>query len=139
MVAVCQLVNGVVCSTGGDRTIHAWNGDCSGHTSTAFALIPLPNGLVVSAAADRALRIWNVFGKENEKCVTVIETAHEDAVMHAILLSDGVTICTASADKTMRTIDLAQKAVQNILMTHQRLEYGMSRRLSVSRISPDTQ
>ena len=61
------------------------------NTSTAFALVPLSSGFVVSAAADRTLRIWNVFGKENEKCVTVIETAHEDdAVIHAILLGVGI-------------------------------------------------
>ena len=108
VVTVCQMRNGWVCSAGQDKTINIWNlsGHSSepyaclrGHKDSIFSLLALRDGRLLSFSADNTCRVWNM---KDKKCEKVYDTGHTDVVQHAIMLSDGRTICTASSDRTIR-------------------------------------
>jgi len=108
VVAVYQMNDGLVCSAGQDKMIRVWNlrtGQSimtfAGHNDSVFNLFALPDGRLVSGSADLTLRVWNL---STQKCELIIKTGHTQAIQFSILLWDG-TVCTASWDKTLRTLN----------------------------------
>ena len=121
VVAVYQMNDGLVCSAGQDKMIRVWNlrtgGNImtfAGHNDSVFNLLALPDGRLVSGSADLTLRVWNL---STQKCELIIKTGHSQAIQFATLLWDG-TICTASWDSTLRTINPQTGAVIKVFKGH---------------------
>ena len=108
VITVCQMKNGLICSAGQDKIINIWSltgsgnepyASLKGHKDSIFSLLALRDGRLLSFSADNSCRVWNV---KERKCDKIYDTGHSDVVQHAIMLSDGRTICTASSDRTIR-------------------------------------
>ena len=64
--------------------------------------------------SEHIIRIWHITGK-NGTVVHTIEQAHDDLVKSMVLMNDGVTMASASEDRTVKIWNISTGELVNTL------------------------